>query len=571
MGLGRRRVAWICAAVGAALGRPVPARAQQPPGDSAALSRAMRDAQRDFEWHRRMNLRWTGGGSGGACDARIGRFCYWHGTTPDSAPPEPLTISGARDRLIARLDSAQRTLPGDGWIAGQRVRYLIEAGRPAEALRAAWSCRAAAWWCDALQGLVLHVSARYAAAESTYDRSLAAMPDSTRCAWTDLSVLLDGAAAERYRHADCAERAPFNARLWWLAQPFYALGANDLRTEHFARRTIVEIARHSVWPVVGSWGNDLRDLIVRYGWPRWYERVRPDISADPNFSVLGHDPQPSFAFFPSGRLLDSAYHARPSDWDLLADRAPSRYAPAYLQTLEPVSVLLSRFRRGDSMVVVAAYDASRDSVLGRHAVRAALVVTPDERQAFMDAAAQAPAAGALEVTAPWRPALAGVELLDSADRSGARQRTAIAPPAFGPGIALSDVLLFRPGPALPASLDEAAAAAVAAVGDRRRPLGLYWELYGPPGPPATVVVSLTVERTNAGWWDRTRRLLHLRGRAAPIALRWRDAVRFVDGVAARAVSVDLSRLEPGAYRLRLEVSAPGIPASVDERTLDVGR
>jgi hypothetical protein len=552
------------------VGRPHPLRAQQS-ADSTRLARSMHDAQRDFEWHRRMNLPWTGGGSGGSCDAHIGRFCYWHGTTPDTAPPEPATIARARDRLIARLDSAAARLPGDGWIAGQRVRYLLEARRADDALRAAQACRAADWWCDALQGLVLHVTSRFAAAESTYDRALAEMPDSTRCAWTDLSTLLDGPAAARYRHAGCAERAAFDARLWWLAQPFYSLGANDRRTAHFARRTIVRIARQSVWPVVGSWGDDVRDLIVRYGWPRWFDRVRPEISADPNFSVMGHDPQPSFAFFPNGRLLDSVYDARPSDWDLQADRAPTRYAPAYLQTVEPVAVLLSRFQRGDSVVVVAAYDASRDSVLGRHAVRAALVVMPDERQAFMDTVANAPAAGGLAVTAPRLPALASVELLDRTDRAGARARLAIAPPVAGPGLALSDILFFRPGPALPRGLAQAVAGAIPAPEGPQLPLGLYWELYDSLRMPTTVDVSLTVERTGASWWDRARGFLHLGRPAAPIALRWKDAVRFVGGVASRAVSVDLSRLDAGRYVLRLEVSPPGGPPAVARRTLELRR
>ncbi|MDE3052764.1 MAG: hypothetical protein KGJ70_02680 [Gemmatimonadota bacterium] len=565
-----RRWAWRWVPALALLLPPTSAGGQAP-RDSARIDRAMHDAQRDFEWHRRMNLSWTSGGSGGACDARIGRFCYWHGTTPDSAPPEPATIVRARDELIARLDSAGGRLPGDGWIAGQRVRYLLEAGRTDDALLAARACRAALWWCDALQGLVLHVTLRFAAAESTYDRALDAMPDRTRCRWTDLSTLLDGAAADRYRQLGCAERGPFDRRLWWLAQPFYSLGANDRRTEHFARRTMVEIARQSVWPVAGSWGDDLRDLIVRYGWPRWYERVRPDISADPNFSVMGHDPQPSFAFFPDGRLLDSAYDARPSDWNLRANRAPSRYAPAYLEAVEPVSVLLSRFRRGDSMTVVAAYEAERDSILGGHRVRAALVVMPDERQAFADTAANAPAAGALMVTAPALPALASVELLDRTARAGARERQAIAglPPA--PGMALSDVLLFRPGPELPATLGQAAGSAIASVGRAAGPVGLYWELYAAAGTRTTVDVSLTVERTESGWWSRARRFLRLGARGAPIALRWRDAVRFVNGVAPRAVSVDLSRLGSGRYTLRLEVSAPGVPTAVDERVLDLAR
>lgn len=552
---------------------PAPSRAQLAPRDSSRVARAARDAQRDFEWHRRSNLQWTSGGSGGTCDARIGRFCYWHGTTPDSAPPEAVTITRARDRLLAQLDTATQRLPGDGWIAGQRVRYFLEAGRRDSALAATRACAADAWWCEALRGLVLHVDGRYAAAESTYDRALAEMPDSTRCAWTDLSVLLDGRAADRYRALSCDERGALDARLWWLAQPFYSLGANDLRTEHFARLTIVRIARESVWPVAASWDTDEHDLIVRYGWPRWFERVRPVLDADPNYSVMGHDPQPSFAFFPDGRLIDSVYQAVPGDWDLTAYRAQTRYAPAYTASVPRVPVLLSRFERGDSAVIVAAYDASDDTLLVRHPFDAALVVTPDERQYFTSRQAAAPRTGALIANVPRLAAIASVELLDTAQRAAGRTREAVAPLPTGPELRLSDVLLFRPDPTapMPQTLAEAARTALVSVADTTRALGLYWEVYGRINAGEPVNVSLTIERTGMGWWQRARQWLRVGGGSAPIALRWHDAARAGQPAMRRAVSVDLSRLDGGTYALRLEVETSSGRKAETGRTLDIRR
>lgn len=554
----------------AVLLHPAAIAAQHAPNDSARVARAARDAQRDFEWHRRANLPWAGGGSGGRCDAHVGRFCYWHGVTPDTAPPERPTIARARLRMLAQLDSAASRIPGDGWIAGQRVRYRLEAGSPVAALAAADACAAAAWWCDALRGLALHVASRYTEAESAFDRALSEMPDSVRCRWTDLTPLLDGVAADRYRALGCAERAPFDARLWWLAQPFYSLGANDRRTEHFARRTIARLARESVWPVAASWDDDVRDLILRYGWPRWFERVRPVSDADPNYSVMGHDPQPSFAFFPAARLLDAAYSARPADWDPGADHAASRYAPAYAIALAPIAVLVSRFVRGDSAVVVAAYDASTDRAFANGTVRAALVIAPDERQRYTTIVPRAPRAGALAVVAPRLPAIASVELLDTVARAAGRWRSALALAPATPAATLSDVLLFRPDGPLPETLADAARTAVAAVEAGGRPLGLYWEWYGmAAGTP--VDVTLTVQRTGAGWWQRTRRFLHLGGSAAPVALRWRDVVQPRNGVAGRAVSVDLSRLDGGAYLLRLEVTGADGTRATAERRLDVRR
>jgi tetratricopeptide (TPR) repeat protein len=552
---------------------PKPLRAQLAAPDSARMARAVQGAQRDFEWHRRFNLPWTAGGSGNSCDERVGRFCYWHGTGPDTAPPEPTTISKARDHLIAQLDTAARRLPGDGWIAGQRVRYLLESGRGDSALAAARACAADGWWCDALQGLVLQDAGRYAAAESTYDRALGEMPDSTRCAWSDLSTLLEGRAADRYRALACDQRAAINARLWWLAQPFYSMGANDRRTEHFARLTVVRIARESAWPVAWTWDTDERDLIVRYGWPRWFERVRPMIQADPNFSVMGHDPQPSFAFLPNARLIDSAYYAVSGDWNPNADRAQSRYAPAYTASIAPVPMLLSRFLRGDSAIVVAAYDAAGDTLLTRHPFSAALVIAPDERQKFTTVTAAAPASGALIVAAPRLPAIASVELLDTEYRAAGRTRESLQPLPRGPGLRVSDVLLFRPDrhAPMPATIAEAARTAVASVADTATSLGIYWETYGILDNAGPVEVSLTIERTGMGWWQRARRLFRTGASNAPIALRWKDAARAEQSAMRRAVGVDLSRLGSGTYALRLTVADSAGGKAETERTLDIRR
>jgi len=137
--------------------------------DSQHILRSARAAQADFESIRRHNLPKEPGHGAADCDERIGRFCYWYDDddeTPRPPPPESEAITRARDRLLGTLDSAALALPGDDWIAGQRVRYLLQSGRPAEALAAARTCRAALWWCEALTGLALHVAGDYGPADS---------------------------------------------------------------------------------------------------------------------------------------------------------------------------------------------------------------------------------------------------------------------------------------------------------------------------------------------------------------------------------------------------------------------
>src|SRR5687768_7134945 len=105
------------------------------PPDSAADLRAARRAQRTFEDDRRTHLVLDIDNGRGACDATIGRFCYWY--RPSEAPPEPDAIGQARMLLLARLDAAAARWPADDWIAGQRVRYLVEQGWADSAMVAA--------------------------------------------------------------------------------------------------------------------------------------------------------------------------------------------------------------------------------------------------------------------------------------------------------------------------------------------------------------------------------------------------------------------------------------------------
>src|SRR5207247_5735500 len=120
---------------------------------------------------------------------------------------------------------------------------------------------------EALGGLVRHVERDFAGADSLFAAALANMPEDERCRWSDISSLLEGELARRYRDLDCAGRAALEARWWWLAQPLYSLRGNDRRTEHFVRRTMVRIheGRRTLYGLY--WEDDLRDVLLRSGWP----------------------------------------------------------------------------------------------------------------------------------------------------------------------------------------------------------------------------------------------------------------------------------------------------------------
>ena len=132
------------------------------PPDSQATLRAARRAQAEFESFRRYHLPEASDYAGQPCDLHIGRYCFWYGDQTNDSVPEPTVIRDARTRLLARLGDAAAILPGDDWIAGQRVRYLIESGQRADAVAVGAQCRATAWWCAALVGFTLHAAGDFA-------------------------------------------------------------------------------------------------------------------------------------------------------------------------------------------------------------------------------------------------------------------------------------------------------------------------------------------------------------------------------------------------------------------------
>src|SRR5690242_18742129 len=189
-----------------------------PTRDSARVVRSARSAQTSFEIFRRNRLPSRPSHGGGVCDIRIGRYCYWRGDDEDDdpAPEEAPAIRDRRDALIRTLDSVFKAFPGDGWVGGQLVRYLVEAGRTDEAMADARACRAEASWCAALAGYAAHVAGRYALADSAYRVALDSMPVAERCKWLDISDLIDGDLADRYKKLDCAGRDSLARRVFWL-------------------------------------------------------------------------------------------------------------------------------------------------------------------------------------------------------------------------------------------------------------------------------------------------------------------------------------------------------------------
>lgn len=540
--------------------------------DSQRILRSARDAQTAFERTRRANLPLNTRGGSGRCDVRVGRFCYWWDDGEFEPPAELPRATAARAILLDRLASAAAALPGDRWIAGQRVRYLVEDSRYDDAVSAARACRAATRWCAVIAGYAFHAASDFASADSAFNVALDSMPERERCEWTDISLLLEGDAKKRYDKLPCAKRGDFERRFWAMSRPLYLLSANDLRTEHLARLTMAELIRTSRYPHDMAWSDDAQELLVRYGWETAWSRESPSVSDPASIHVVGHEPTPAFDFVPATDALAKPDSADATDWALHNPMAQSRYAPRYARSMSDLDNQVAVFRRGDSALVVAAFDASRDPTFVRDTVAAALalvqVSVPESSVVVRTASTRR--RSVLSARTAWDGFIVSVEARDSAARRVARARSIVRPPASPGRVTISDLLLFDDPASAPATLEEAMPRARATMRvDRATPVGVFWEMYGVESSGESLAYTLTVMREGDSWYRRAAERLKVVDRRAPVRMQWNEPSARPGATRSRSLALDLSTLPAGRYRVDLTLEAGGEKAATASRVVEV--
>jgi hypothetical protein len=543
--------------------------------DSARLVARVRSAQARFERLRRNHFPWTSDSWGGECDERVGRFCLRHDDDDDDwePPPEPDAVQQGRARLISDLDAAAALLPGDEWIVGQRVRYLVEASRYPDAQTAAAECRVAdRGWCAALAGFVHHTTGDWERADSAFAAALRFFPPREHRRWTDLSPVIGDGGWRSYRRASDAERDSLERRFWWLADPLYMVPGNDRRTEHFSRLVMDRLQDRAKSADGVSWGSDLRELLLRYGWPVGWERVRPRTPGLGDISIVSHYPPKGRHYLPSAEHVENPYAIPPDGWPLDVKRAHAEYTPAYASTVELLEHQVAVFPRGDSVVVVGAYTLGETTVAADARVEAALILARDELSApVITRSAGVGAGGVLHMTAAATPMLLSLEALVPDGDRAARIRYGIRPSALPPDVpGLSDLLLLNDSDGLPGSLSEALpwVRGTTTVRSAERVV-LYWELTGVGADTELLDISMVLTEARRGWVRRLAERTGIVRQERPIRLRWQEAPPDERGTISRSVAVELPDLPRGAYILELSVAIQGREPITASRTITV--
>jgi hypothetical protein len=542
--------------------------------DSIALGDSARTAQIRFERLRRSLVPTSLSAPAGRCDERIGRFCLSHTGRRDDwwePRPEPVRVTQAREELLTFLERAAGSLPGDGWIAGQRARYLVEAGRPD-----VWPdlpCRAEGWWCEALAGFALHAAGDFAASGERFAGALRLMDPSIRRSWENLDVLLEPGERRAYRQLADEQRAAFEERFWRLANPLYLVPGNDRRTEHLSRQVRDRLFATSEHLDGTRWADDLRQILIRYGEAATWERVPPHPYREGSQPLIARYRPSARQFLPGAAAATAPLELRPDDWRLEDERARSAHAPRYARHWRPLDHQLARFPRGEGSELVAVLGVEPDDVLPRGArVRAGLALDDLERgePELVSRTFTVPARVALRLALPPGGALASVEAHAPEYVWAARERYGVEG-AAGAGARISDLLLLEErGEA--ESLEVAVVYALPRTHLRPgQPFAVFWELSGLPGSEGEIAFTLTLEAEDPGWLRRA--LVRLGARRDPElpSLRWTQPLEEGEREMARSLRVSPPLLPPGRYRLRLVATLPDGSELVSLRELRLAR
>jgi hypothetical protein len=555
---------------------------------SVSVQTAM-SAQSEFESFRFDNL--PGQPGHGSCLELPRNDCYWSFADPPRAPDELAAIRDRREQLLRILDTVAVNTPGDRWAVEQRVRYLEEAGRPDSALSAARACRVSGWACDALIGFALHELGRYVPADSAYGRALAQMSQKDRCDWRNVDLIIDEDLQHQYVRFQCGDshRDAFEDRIWYYARTLYSLDGNDSRTEHYARKTMDMMLHDAPDMVTDSvirprymMFERIFEMYQQYGWPRGWAISRNSFgvsvgihgaSVGTGWRLFPYVPRPAYRYVPLGSVLTDPSMSDSSDWHLQPpptgasgpafirrrpiDAAPfvARYAPPYAVSLTPLEHQKAMFRRGDTALVVMAYDSRVTKPLAGAKLTAALVVMPNEKPAdYSKIVHDAPETGVLMARAPWGPLLMSAEVYAPDKKAVARARYGISPPfAVGTRVTLSDLLFYKPYGTFPRSVEEVAPHALPT--ERlmaNEKLGVYWESYGTDPAGEKMKVSLTVlrEMQESGLFKR-------KVEPTPVVVSVEDLSTMGKTVTPRALVVDISTLKKGSYVVQLEIEVAG--------------
>jgi hypothetical protein len=517
------------------------------------------------------------------------------------------------------LADGARALPGDAWIAGQRVRFALDQSDTAQAMAAAVDCRADKWWCSALSGYVSWVRGRLAESDSTFLAALDQTPARMRCNWTDHAMLFRGEDRRQYTSLSCAGRDSLAERLWWLADPQYGDNVNERRAAHAARLVLYELRSattfHERWEMRQSHsGLAMLEMLVRYGWPS----IAIWGGAEEDRSHYGYLGISSEAVWNHGRFATAEYtqpriHTVPAlaavldpmtsedfDWVLTEEahrfstRSLSMWWPVehFERAAGPMVQLWSQrglFRRQDSVLLAIAaafpeedFPGARDDTLRGDLF---LATAPGTHRAVPQRAVVG-RTNIMKSLVGSEPQLLSLELAGERPPGVlGRTRLGLTPPQPLSSLAPAEIAVSPPVFIMPAEPgDEDTDTPEAALSrmytstyfENVFSVGVYWETYGFAATDTAVLTVNFVRYEPPARGFLQRFLRGFREPKADVLARYEQVARarmVVEPgpvpIIGRVLTLDVSRLERGDYKAIVSASRPGGVAASGETMIHI--
>ncbi|HEY0928877.1 MAG TPA: hypothetical protein VGE27_03065 [Gemmatimonas sp.] len=519
-------------------------------------------------------------------------------TSPELAPK----LAREREDLLKVLAEAKRAAPEDGWILGQQIRFLLEAGQAAPARDALKDCTTAPWLCGMLRGHIAYTTGDQTEAEAHFANALGGMSMRERCSFTDISTLLASDVRDNYLALPCSVRDSLAQQYLWMADPALSTPLNERRVTHLSRQVSVILQSATSRDERFHWepstgGVPATDLIVRYGWP--------SISAWQGFkldrehaSYLAERDSPDLAPYATAEYT----------WPRVTLGAPDLLAmdvldiPADSWTLGPPASMENRrlgtalwwprehmalpnlrlaqftdwqiatFRRQDNVRMAAAlhlgatHTATGQITAGRDTLSFLISPGPDSVVRIGSTTNTTDTIAVVEGHIAPTAGLVALELFSGAkdDRRLTRMRQGYRMPQtlaslHRDSIGVSEPVLFFANDAeLPTGVESLLPRMLPTLNmDRRTPVGIYWEAYGLPTTDSVRFAIAIEPKQRGGFLRRAASTLRLMD-APPdgVTISWLDpsqrggepatpssTIRIV----SRAMKIDLSRISAGEH------------------------
>lgn len=290
-------------------------------------------------------------------------------------------------------------------------------------------------------------------------------------------------------------------------------------------------------------------------------------------NVISVEAVPAHRYIPAGFVIEDPTQSDSAAWRPQLPPVIARYAPPYARVIDALEHQKAVFKRGDSALVIMAYDATKSPHLSGK-LTAGLALTPGGRPAteFLVRKVDAAPVGVFSLKAPYGPLLMSAEVASPEKKAIARGRYGVGPMRGPPQrVILSDLLFFKPSGDAPKSAEEAAPRALTTERVRAKDkLGVFWESYGTNPSGEQMKVSLVVLREGVGG-DASflRRVFGARPGSTPVSVTVTDLSARGATTTPRAIELDISTLTKGAYIVQLEVEVVGQPMLRSEHRIEV--